>query len=461
LAGPAGPATTLAMEAIEPPLGATRDEVRRLLRLAWPVVLSQIGLVTMGVVDLLAVRTLGEDATAAVGIGNTLSFAVLVLALGAAAGLDPLVAQAFGAGDPRRAGTEAARGAVLALLLCVPITLVHLGAEPLLELLRQPPSAIPDAARFCRILSVSVVPFAGFAVVRSLLQGGGSMRPAMWVVLVANLLNLVAAFSLVRGFGPIPPLGVPGVAWATAVVRWLMFFGLVAVAWGDLRRAVPNGPILDRRALAAVGWVALPVAFQLGLEVWAFNAASFVAGMLGATEAAAHTAALSAASLSFMLPLGISAAAATRIGNLVGAGQAWGRPAAIAVAMGSSVMTLSALLFVVFPEVVGRMYNPDPTVVAVVATILPVAGAFQWFDGTQVVGFGVLRGLGDTRVPLLFNVVAHWLVGLPLGVALAFGWGLGLLGIWLGLTAGLGTVSVLLLARILVRATRAPVGLAG
>jgi MATE family multidrug resistance protein len=433
--------------AIQPP-GSLAGEAWRLVQLAWPVVLGQIGLMAMGFVDLVAVRSLGEDATAAVGIGNTLSYATLILAMGCGAGLDPLVAQAFGRGEPGAAGTWALRGAVVALVLCVPITAVHLFAEPLLVLLRQPPSAIPDAALFCRILSTAVVPFALFSVVRSLLQGGGSMRPAMWVIAIANVVNLVAAFSLVRGFGPIPAYGVAGVAWATALVRWLMFLGLVAIGWPALRRARPDRPVLGLAGLWAAAAVALPVAFQLGLEVWAFNAAMFLAGVLGATDAAAHTAAMSAASMSFMLPLGMSAATATRIGNLVGAGLPWRRSAALAVAMGASVMTVSASLFLLIPAPIGRMYNPDPEVVAMVCAILPIAGAFQWFDGTQVVGFGVLRGLGDTRVPVAFNIVAYWLVGIPVGVALAFPAALGLSGVWLGLTTGLGTVCVLLLARI-------------
>ncbi|MEQ1569534.1 MAG: MATE family efflux transporter [Myxococcota bacterium] len=441
-----------------PPAGSTGEEARRLLGLAWPVVLGQIGLVAMGVVDLLAVRSLGETATAAVGIAGTLSFATLVLAMGAASGLDPLVAQAFGAGKPGRAGADAARGMALVLLLSVPITLAHLYAEPLLVWLRQPPSAVPEAARFCRILAVAVVPFGGFSVLRTLLQGSGAMRPAMWVIFAANLANLIGAFSLVQGVGPIPAFGVVGVAWSTVVVRWAMWLALIAISWPQIRAAWPTEPVWTAAELGRVARHALPGGVQLGLEVWAFNLSSFVAGGLGATAAAAHTSALSAASMSFMLPLGISAAVATRVGNLVGAGLPWRRSAAIALAMGCAVMCGSAAVFLLAPAAIGTLYNPDPAVVALVAAILPIAGAFQWFDGTQVVGFGILRGLGDTRWPLAFNIVAHWMIGLPLGVGLAFGLGLGLPGVWYGLTAGLGVVATLLVARIALRAARADPG---
>jgi MATE family multidrug resistance protein len=153
-----------------------------------------------------------------------------------------------------------------------------------------------------------------------------------------------------------------------------------------------------------------------------------------------------------MVPLGIAAAASTRVGNLVGAEQDWRRAGLVSVSLGAGVMTLSATLFLLWPQAIGRAYNSDPEVVALVAVVLPLAAAFQWFDGAQVVSFGVLRGLGDTRTPALFNVVGHWIVGLPLGVWLGFNREMGLPGVWIGLTAGLGIVSLLLVLRLLLHA---------
>lgn len=426
------------------------DEVRLLVRLAWPVVLGQLGLVMLGVVDLLMVGHLGQNATAAVGIGNTLSFSTLILALGAAAGLDPLITQAFGAGRPGRAGTEAARGAVIALALSVPIIGVHVAAEPILTALRQDPVVIPDAARFCRISAWGVVPMALFAVTRQQLQGNGVMRPAMWVVVAANVVNLVVVYVLVQRLG----FGVAGAAWCTAIVRWVMFLGLLALSWQVLAASRPDEPVFAPAELARVARIAIPVAVQIGLEVWAFNAASFAAGSLGATAAAAHTAALSCASVAFMVPMGFSAAAATRVGNLVGAGRPWRRAGAVAVGVGALVQTVAATLFLTLPTELGRLYNPDPDVIGLVAVVLPIAAGFQLFDGTQVVSFGVLRGLGDTRFPVLFNVLGYWVVGLPVGAALAFSAGWGLPGLWVGLTIGLGIVAVLLLARLAAQARR-------
>jgi multidrug resistance protein, MATE family len=334
------------------------------------------------------------------------------------------------------------------VLACVPIMALHLLAEPVFRQFGQPEEAIADAAAFTRIIAMSVPAFLGFSLVRQWLQGGGVMRPAMYVVVFGNVVNLVAAWTFVQGPGPFPALGVPGVAMATSVVRWLMLLALIVIGRRVLWAARPLPGWFDVRAITRVAWVTTGVGLQIGLEVWAFNAGSFLAGALGVTELAAHTVALNAASLAFMVPFGISAAAATRVGNLVGARADWRRAGWTSVALGAGAMTFSASLFLLAPEAVGRTYNSDPTVVLLVATILPYAALFQWFDGTQVVAFGVLRGLGDTQRPGLFNLVGYWFVGLPLGAWLAFRAGWGLPGVWLGYVVGLVIVALLLLARL-------------
>lgn len=417
------------------------EELKTLVRLAWPVVLGQLGLVSMGVVDLVVVGSLGQTPLAAVGLGNTWTFAGLVVGLGIAQGLDPFVTTAYGAGEPRKAGRAALQGAVLLVGVAVLLIVQHLLAAPVLSLLQQPASAIPDAHRYSAISTVGVVPFLGFALVRQVLQGDGVMRPAMWVVWIGNLVNALADVVLVWQLG----LGVAGAAWATVLVRWVMFAALIGMGWPVLKAAWP-GWTVSSTLLKRVARKALPVGFQVGFEVWAFNAASLLAGTLGETEVAAHTAALSAASLAFMVPLGIGAAGATRVGNLVGAGLPWRRSAWTAIALGASVMVLSGLVFLFLPEAVARVYTDDAAVVLAVVTVLPVAAAFGLFDGTQAVAMGVLRGLGDTRGPAVIAVIAYWVLGLPLGAM----WMRehGLLGVWMGLASGLAIASVLLVWRV-------------
>lgn len=427
------------------------DEFRALARLAWPAIVGQLGIMGMGVVDLWVVRDLGKEATAAVGIGNTLSFGTLIVALGAVHGADGAIAQAFGGGRPGAAGTEAARVGLVALVLAIPVVLVHLLAEPLLRALGQPETVVPLAGTYVRIFAIGVLPAVGFQVVRQLLQGNGSVLPAMITILVANLVNLACDLLFVWGFG----WGVAGAALSTTTVRFVMLAVLLWVARRELARAWPDGPVLDREALRRMAGLSLPVALQICLEVWAFNVGFFVAGVLGDAEAAAHTVAMNYASISFMLPLGISSAASTRVGNRIGAGDPWVRTAWAAVISGATVMSLSAGLFFAFPAALGRFYNSDPEVVALVAVVLPIAAVFQLFDGTQVVSFGVLRGLGDLRFPALFNIVGYWLVGLPLALLLVFRAELGLAGVWVGYSVALGIVAVLLVARLLVHTSRA------
>ena len=270
--------------------GGLRDEAALLASLSWPVVLGSAGMVTMSMVDFVVVGRLGEIPMGAVGVAHALSFALLVPAIGTAHGVDPLVAQAYGRGRPRQAGAAALHGATLLGGLAVLITAAHLGAEPLLVLLRQDPALVPDAVLYCQIAALSVPPFVGFLLVRQLLQGNGLMRPAMWAVVVGNLVNLVVDVGIGLGVGPLPQLGVAGVAWATVAVRWAMLAVLGWVALQPLRSAWPTADERAALPLGAVARMALPVGLHNAVEAWAFVAAAMVAGTLGATQAAAHTA---------------------------------------------------------------------------------------------------------------------------------------------------------------------------
>jgi MATE family multidrug resistance protein len=452
-----------ATEAPDPSLRTPSDdvprEIARLLRLAWPVVLGQVGLIAMNVVDLLIVGRLGEHATATVGLAQTFGFGALALGIGACAGIDPLVAQANGAGQPEQAVRGLLRGGAVVAAMSVPIALVHWYAHPLLELLGQPASTIEDASRYARALIVGIPPFFVFQILRQYLQGVGRMRTATVAIALGNAVNALGSWALVYGHLGFPALGPLGSAWSTVAVRWVMALALLVAAWGPVSDAWPGvRGVFAPSALLTVAAITLPVGLQVALEFWAFNSASFMAGWLGPTAQAAHTVGLSLASASFMVPLGISAAAATRVGNLVGARVAWTRAAWTGLGLGACVMLGSAVIYASFPGPLAALYNPDARVVAAAAAILPVAALFQVFDGTQVVGFGVLRGLGDTRLPTIANVVGYGLVGLPAGYLLAFRLGWGLPGVWAGLTLGLATVAVLLVGRIAVHARRASVG---
>jgi len=432
-------------------------ELRRLTVLAAPIVVAQVGTMMLGVVDTIMVGGIGSDALAAVALGTVWVFGTLVFGLGVALGIDPLLTQAHGAGDGAAVGLTMQRGLVVAALAGVPIALLWLWTEDVLVLAGQSPVLARMAHDYVLVQMPSVPAFLGFVVLRSYLQGRSIVAPTLWVTLIANLLNVACNWVLIHGELGFPRLGLTGAGIATGVTRTLMFVMLALAIWrGGLHRGAwqPwSGAALDPAGLRRIVVLGLPVGLQLGLEMWAFQVATLMAGWLGEAELAAHTVVLNLASMAFMLPLGISMAAVTRVGNLLGAGQprAAQRAAWVALGMGAGVMCGSALGFVVLRGWLPRVYTGDAEVLALAAVLLPIAGAFQLFDGTQVVGGGVLRGMGRTRPAALFNLLGYYVLGLPVAYYLAFEAGLGVTGIWWGLTVGLMAVALLLVAWIEVR----------
>jgi MATE family multidrug resistance protein len=237
-----------------------------------------------------------------------------------------------------------------------------------------------------------------------------------------------------------------------------MALGLLAAGWRTLgphlRHAAPGTFV--PRPIARMVRVGLPLGAQYLLEYGAFAIAALLMGMLGTAEMAAHQIAINIAALTFMVPLGISTATSVLVGHAVGAGdEARARRAAVAgFVVGVSFMSLSSVVLTLLPGPLARAYTGDATVVALAATLIPLAGVFQVFDGTQVVAAGVLRGIGDTTAPMVVNILGFWCVGLPAGAWLAFGAGGGARGLWWGLVAGLAAVAALLLVRVRLRLRR-------
>jgi MATE family multidrug resistance protein len=421
-------------------------------RLAVPVVVVQVGLMAMGVVDTVMVGRLSGEALAAVALGNLYFFAAAIFGVGVLMALDPLVAQAVGARDRLGVARAVQRGIVLAVALAVPISLALLPAEPILTALRQPVEVIPAAAAYVRVNVVGVLPFLGFVVLRQTLQATSDLRPIVVTIVAANLLNVVVNWVLIFGHFGAPALGVVGAAWATAVSRWAMAFLLLALGWGVLRPAVIpfRREALQADALVRMLRIGVPIGVQHQLEFGAFGAIGLLMGLIGAREMAGHQIAINLASLTFMVPLGVSAAAAVQVGHAVGAGDAprARRAAGAALALGTASMLASALAFLGFAHELSSLYTRDAGVVAVAAVLLPIAGVFQLFDGWQVVSIGVLRGVGDTRGPMILNVLGFWVLGVPASAWLGLWMGEGPRGLWWGLVLGLGTVALFLLGRV-------------
>lgn len=424
-----------------------RDELDRLLRLSWPIALVQLGNMAMGIVDTLFVGRVGVDALAAAAIGNALLYGTLLIGQGIVLGMDPLVTQAHGAGNGPAAGLALQRGLVVAALVTALVSAVLFATSPLLVALGQEPALAAEAGRYVGVQIPTLGAFFGFMALRSYLQGREIVRPALLVMLVANLAN--AFFNWVFVFGNLgaPELGLVGSGLATALSRALLLAGLVALvlaarlhegAWTPWSREA-----LDPTALRRLAALGVPIGLQMGLEVWAFSTATLLAGRLGPTQVAAHTITLNMAAFSFMVPLGIAQAACTRVGNLLGAGsfREADRAAWVAIGLGAVVMLGWAIVFVIGRDALPRLYTADASVIAAAASILPIAAAFQIFDGAQVIGAGVLRAMGSTRPAAWFNFAGYWMLAIPLAAWLSERAGAGLEGIWWSLCLGLGFVA--------------------
>jgi MATE family multidrug resistance protein len=405
------------------------------------------------VVDLLMLGRVSVHALDAAALGRVWVLGTLVFGMGLLLGLDPVATQAWGAGDRTRFRRTLGTGLVCAGWISVPVSLLWLATGPVLEACGQSPELAADAARYAWVQIPGLPFFFAFFVVKQVLQAKGSVWPAMWITFGANLFNAAVNWVLIFGHLGFPPLGVVGAGIATSLTHVFLFAALAFwtrrelpnLRWGaTLRRGAQSAP---QREILRYGW---PVAIQLALEMWTFQITTLLAGRLGAVPLAAHTVAITCASLTFMLPLGVSLAAVVRVGNLVGAGKHGDarRAAWVSFATGGGLMVLSGIGFWLWRFELPTWFTPDPDVVALAATILPIAAAFQMFDGVQVVGGGVLRGMGQTLPAALFNLLGFYGLALPLGWWLGFELGLGVRGLWWGLASGLATVAVLLVGYV-------------
>jgi MATE family multidrug resistance protein len=425
----------------------TRAELREMLAIAAPVVVVQVGLQAMGFVDTLMVGRLSADALGGVALGNFYFYNIAILGMGTLMALDPVVSQAIGAGDEPAARRGIQRGVILAVVISALVALAFAASGPALQLLRQPREVVPLARQYVEISTAGLLPFFVFIVLRQSLQAMLSVRPVVVAVLVANAVNLAVNWVLIFGRLGAPALGVAGSAWSTVLARWVMLGTLLVVGWAPLRPYLTGswslafvwGPLWRTIQLGA------PIGFQWFFEAGAFAVATLMFGWLGTVPLAAHEVALSLASLTFMVPVGFSVAAAALVGQAVGRADmpSARRHAAGAWVLGVGFMATSGLLMLAFPGVIARWFTTDVAVAQMAAGLIMIAGVFQVFDGTQAVASGLARGTGDTKVPMLLHLFGFWAIGVPLSGWLGFRTSLGGAGIWWGLTSGLIVAALL------------------
>ena len=450
-------------------------EVRATLALAAPIVLAQLAQMSMSFVDVVMVGRLGTEAMAAIVLGSTVYFTLALVCVGVLVAVQPTVAQAVGAGDDALAGRGARQGLWLATLLGVPFTLALGYAEPALAATGQDAATAALAADYIGAIRWGFVPNLWFTALRGLCEGDGRPQPVLAVTLVGVAANAALNWVLMFGALGAPALGLVGTGWSSAITISVMFVALALVVrrgalarfrvFAGLRRPDPEA----LGSLFRLGW---PIGVGFGLEAGLFTAATLLAGRLPdhETALAAHQIALNAASVTFMVPLGIGMAAGVRVGQAAGAGDLDGAARAgwTAAGLGAAFMAVAALVFWLAPGAVVWVYagrGADASVAALAASLLGVAAVFQLFDGVQATVAGALRGLKDTRVPMLIAAGAYWGVGLGVAAVAGLRLGGGAPGLWWGLTLGLAVAAVGLSARFAWRtrpATEgAPAGLHG
>ncbi len=421
-----------------------------MLRLALPVVLAELGWMAMGIVDTIMVAPLGPSAIAAAGIGTSVHMAFAVFGMGLLLGLDTLVSQAYGAGDHRDCHRWLVHGVVMGAALTAPVMAACAGVLWGIPSFGFHPDVQPLLRGYFGVVLWSTVPLLLYAAVRRYLQGMHVVAPIAFALVTANLMNAAANWTLIYGHFGLPPLGVPGAAWATMVSRVYMLLVLVVAAWWiDRRRSSGLRDVstrLSRERFVRLWQLGFPAATQVTLEVGVFGLATALAGRLDPVSSAAHQIALNIAGASFMVPLGVASAGAVRVGNRVGANdpQGAGRAGWTAILLGACFMLAMGVAFFAMPRTLIGLFSPGEAVVELGASLLLVAAVFQLFDGLQAVATGALRGLGDTRMAMLVNLAGHWFLGLPVAYGLCFPLGYGVRGLWMGLSLGLIVCGVVL-----------------
>ncbi|MBY0494790.1 MAG: MATE family efflux transporter [Cyanobacteria bacterium] len=443
-----------------------RTEFLPMLKIAVPVVMAELGWMSMGVVDTVMVGGTGPEAISAAGVGNSMHIAFAIFGMAIMLGLDTLVSQAYGARDIRDCHRWFFDGLMLAGLLAVPIMALLILVWFAIPLLGFHGAVRPLLQSYFGVLILSTPFLLAYAVCRRYLQGMHAALPVMVALITANLINAAGNWALIYGHYGFPALGVAGSAWATVIARAYMLSSLLfAVWWIDRRRTrelvqeqgsptvalaevglwhVDRAFNLDRlERLLALG---LPAASQMGAEVGVFALATALSGTLDPISSASHQIALNMAGVAFMIPLGLGSAGAVRVGHAVGARDRHRAAAAgwTAILLATLVMVASGLTFVLVPRQLIALFTTDARVLDVGTSLLLLAAIFQLFDGIQGVITGTLRGLGDTRTAMIVNLVAHWLIGLPTSYILCFVIGWGVWGLWIGLSLGLIVTGVIL-----------------
>lgn len=430
---------------------ANKEHIRRLFVIAYPVMLSHLGHIAVGVADSVMVGQIGAIQLAAVSLANSVFVLALMFGLGVSYGLTPLVAAADGQGQKERIARLLKHSLFINVLFGIGLFALVVLSVPFLYRLDQPPEVVELASPYLWVVGASMIPFMFFQGYKQLIEGLGFTRQAMVITLIANLVNVGLNYLLIFGHFGFPELGLTGAAWATLISRILMAVTMAVFFYRSrLFRAYQRTTKgLKKKFIRKLLSLGVPMGFQYVFEVGAFSGAAIMVGWISANALAAHQIAINLASVSYMVASGFAAAATVRVGNQLGHGyfKSMRRAGFIAVGLVMIMMLCFALSFVAGQYFFPSLYVQNDEVIEIAASLIVIAAFFQLSDGIQVVGLGTLRALEDVKIPTLITLLAYWVIGLPGGYILAFHYNLGVKGIWWSLFAGLTTAAVLLSLR--------------
>jgi MATE family multidrug resistance protein len=430
-----------------------RAEFRPTLQLAFPLVLAELGWMSMAIVDTMMVGRLPNSATAmgAVSLSSNIFTVLALFGGGLLMGLDTLVSQAFGAGRREDCHRSLLNSIYLSIaltpFLAAPVWLL----PSLLSRMQVDPGILALAIPYAKALAVGLLPLLLYFAVRRCLQAMNMVRPVAFALVTANIVNALGNYILVYGHFGVPAMGTVGSGWSTAIARTYMAAVLVGyLLWYDRkhRTELLKTPVdIDLPRIRRLITLGLPAAIQFTLESGVFALVTALIARLGAVPLASHQIALNTVALTYMVPLGVASAAAVRVGQAIGRRnpQAAGDAGSTAIFLGAAFMTAAGIVLLAVPRWIARMYTPDEIVIRSTVLLLAAGAAFQLFDGIQTVATGALRGAGDTRTPMFCHFTAYWVIGLPLGAWLCFNRNWGAFGLWAGLSLALILIGIVLL----------------
>src|ERR1700744_6177574 len=425
------------------------------LKLAIPVVISQLGHTLVQTSDIIIVgHFAGTVALAAVSLGSSLFSVLLLIGIGISYGSTPLIAQSNGRDDHQECGQLLSNSLFINVITGILLfAIVSIGAIYWLDYLHQAPEVARQAKPFLLLLALSLIPMLVFNTFKQFAEGLGFTKQAMLISIWGNLLNICLGIIFVKGMFGIRSMGISGVGYSTLIERCTVatVMGIYVFRSKHFRKYLQNFAIrnIDKLRSIKILKIGMPVALQYTFEVSAFSGAAILIGTISPIAQAAHQVAISLASLTYMAASGIAAASAIKSGNFFGAKmhQELRLSAISNYHIAIVFMSVTAIVFTFGNHLLPWIYTSDEHVILIAAQLLIIAAFFQLFDGTQVVGLGVLRGMGDVNIPTFITFIAYWIIGLPVGYLLGIKFNMGVSGVWYGLVLGLLTASILLFIR--------------